>query len=186
MKRSIAILFVMLLGACSSGSPVKSGSTLDESQKATKRQAVLAMRDATLERLYREKPEAKESVARGAGYAVFDGTGVNVILYVGGKGSGVLVDAASGKNTFMSMMKAGTGPGLGYKEFKQVIVFKTPKAMSLFLSTGIDIGAAFDFGDKASGGSFNPDFDLYTITEKGFTVQANWGGTKYFRDDQLN
>jgi len=27
---------------------------------------------------------------------------------------------------------------------------------------------------------------LFTITEKGFTVQANGGGTKYFKDAELN
>jgi lipid-binding SYLF domain-containing protein len=160
----------------------------DDSGKAEeKRQAILKMRDATLERLYREKPEARDAVDKGAGYAVFDATGVNLVLYVGGKGAGVLVDKAAGKVVYMSMMRAGTGPGLGYKEFKQVIVFKNKKAMDLFETTGVDVGSSFDFGNVlAKGQSFHPDFALYTITEKGFTVQANWGGTKYFKDSSLN
>ena len=160
----------------------------DDAAKAEeKRQAILKMRDATLERLYSEKPDSKEVMDKGAGYAVFDATGVNVVLYVGGKGAGVLVDKSTGQPVFMSMVRAGTGPGLGYKEFKQVIVFKSKKAMELFKTAGVDVGASFDFGKVlGKGQSFHPDFALYTITDKGFTVQANWGGTKYFRDASLN
>jgi lipid-binding SYLF domain-containing protein len=160
----------------------------DDAAKAEeRRQQILEMRDATLERLFKEQPGSKAVVDQGAGYAVFDATGVNVVLYVGGKGAGVLVDKSTGKPTYMSMVRAGTGPGLGYKEFKQVIVFKTKKAMELFQTTGVDVGASFDFGKVlGKGQSFHPDFALYTITEKGFTVQANWGGTKYFKDASLN
>jgi lipid-binding SYLF domain-containing protein len=152
-----------------------------------RRQEILKMRDATLERLYREQPETKDVLGKGAGYAVFDATGVNVVLYVGGRGSGVLVDKSMEKPVYMSMVRAGTGPGLGYKEFKQVIVFKSKKAMELFQTTGVDVGTSFDFGNVLKKGqSFHPDFALYTITDKGFTVQANWGGTKYFKDGELN
>ncbi len=158
-----------------------------DAKKEEKRAAILKMRDATLERLAKEKPESKEVLAKAPGYAVFDATGVNLVLYVGGKGAGVVVDNAGGKPTYMTMVRAGTGPGVGYKEFKQVIVFKTKKAMELFLTAGVDVGSSFDFGSAIqSGQSFNPDFALYTITEKGFTVQANWGGTKYFKDAELN
>ena len=159
----------------------------DATKADEQRQAILKMRDATLERLYKEKPEAKDVVGKSPGYAVFDATGVNLVLYVGGKGAGVLVDKSSDKPVFMSMVRAGTGPGLGYKEFKQVIVFKNRKAMDLFQTAGVDVGASFDFGKVlAKGQSFHPDFALYTITDKGFTVQANWGGTKYFKDAELN
>ena len=159
----------------------------DPAKNNERREAILKMRDATLERLQKEKPESTAVLAAAPGYAVFDATGVNLVLYVGGKGSGVLVDKGSGKPTFMSMMRAGTGPGVGYKEFKQIIVFKTKKAMEMFLTAGIDVGSSFDFGNVVQKGqSFHPDFALYTITEKGFTVQANWGGTKYFKDAELN
>ena len=159
----------------------------DAAKAEEKRQAILKMRDETLERLYKEQPDARSVIEKGSGYAVFDATGVNLVLYVGGKGSGVLVDKASEKPVYMSMVRAGTGPGLGYKEFKQVIVFKNKKAIELFQTTGVDVGTSFDFGKVlAKGQSFHPDFTLYTITERGFTVQANWGGTKYFKDAELN
>jgi lipid-binding SYLF domain-containing protein len=167
--------------------PAAAQAADDDAKKAERREAILKMRDATLERLQKDKPESKAVLAAAPGYAVFDATGVNLVLYVGGKGVGVLVDNGTGKPTYMSMVRAGTGPGVGYKEFKQIIVFKTKKAMEMFLTAGIDVGSSFDFGAVAQKGqSFNPDFALYTITEKGFTVQANWGGTKYFKDGELN
>jgi hypothetical protein len=173
-----AALAVLATTALAADNPAK----LEE-----RRQEILKMRDATLERLYREQPETKDVLGKGAGYAVFDATGVNVVLYVGGRGSGVLVDKSMEKPVYMSMVRAGTGPGLGYKEFKQVIVFKSKKAMELFQTTGVDVGTSFDFGNVLKKGqSFHPDFALYTITDKGFTVQANWGGTKYFKDGELN
>ena len=178
-RSTILLVLALAVPACAAAA--------DEAKNAEKREAILKMRDATLERLYKEKPETREVVEKAPGYAVFDATGVNLVLYVGGKGSGVLVDKAAAKPTFMSMVRAGTGPGLGYKEFKQVIVFKNKKAMELFTSAGLDVGASFDFGSvMQKGESFNPDFALYSITEKGFTVQANWGGTKYFKDAELN
>ena len=183
MLGKISIVIATLLLASGCATPENKAAPSVEEKRAT----VLKMRDATLERLYREQPDAKDVVAKGAGYAVFDAAGVNLVLYVGGKGAGVLVDNATGKPVYMTMVRAGTGPGLGYKEFKQIIVFKSKGAMDMFTSAGIDVGASFDFGDIAqTGQSFNPLFQMYTITEKGFTVQANWGGTKYFKDDELN
>jgi lipid-binding SYLF domain-containing protein len=179
----IAAAMLALAAGCAATSPAEA----PQASKAERRAEILKMRDATLERLYKEQPASREVVAKAAGYAVFDATGVNLVLYVGGKGAGVLVDNATAAPTFMTMVRAGTGPGVGYKEFKQVIVFKTKDAMALFTSAGIDVGASFDFGDLAQKGqSFNPSFQMYTITDKGFTVQANWGGTKYFKDAELN
>ena len=181
MKTLIATLVLAL------AVPSIAAAADDAAKKAERREAIMKMKDATLERLYKEQPDSKAVVTAGQAYAVFDATGVNLVLYVGGKGAGVLVDNATGKPTYMTMVRAGTGPGLGYKEFKQIIVFKTKKAVDLFLAAGIDVGTSFDFGSVlASGQSFNPDFTLYTITEKGFTAQANWGGTKYFKDAELN
>jgi lipid-binding SYLF domain-containing protein len=178
---------LLLVLALALAAPVAVQAADDDAKKNERREAILKMRDATLERLQQEQPASRAVLAAAPGYAVFDATGVNLVLYVGGKGVGVLVDGATGKPTYMTMVRAGTGPGVGYKEFKQVIVFKTKQAMEMFLTAGLDVGTSFDFGKVAQKGqSFHPDFALYTITEKGFTVQANWGGTKYFKDGDLN
>src|SRR5260221_14102043 len=88
--------------------------------EATKqREKLRKMRDGALEDFYATKPEVKEEVAKAVGYAVFDASQVNIVLFVGGQGGGVLVDNGTGKETFMKMKRAGTGPGVGHKEFRQ-------------------------------------------------------------------
>jgi len=82
------------------------------------------MKDLTLADLYKLKPETKEVVEKSEGYAVFDATGVYVVLYVGIAGRGVLIDNSNGEATYMTMARAGTGPGVGYQKFRSVIVFK--------------------------------------------------------------
>src|SRR5258707_15573492 len=94
----VAVASIGLLVGCQGA-----GEKSVEPSKAERREAIDKMREATLERLYAEKPETKAVVRAGAGYAVFDATGVNVVLYVGGKGAGVLIDNATGKPTYMSM-----------------------------------------------------------------------------------
>ena len=80
-----------------------------------KRDALRKMRDGALQDFYATTPEVKEEVAKAVGYAVFDASQVNIVLFVGGLGGGVLVENGTGKETFMKMKRAGTGPGVGYK-----------------------------------------------------------------------
>ncbi|HMA99202.1 MAG TPA: hypothetical protein VKO38_07100, partial [Wenzhouxiangella sp.] len=64
----IPVLILFILSGCAS-----LGDT-----PADKRQAVLEMRDQTLERLYREKPGARERIAEAAGWGVFDAASQNL------------------------------------------------------------------------------------------------------------
>jgi hypothetical protein len=34
--------------------------------------------------------------------------------------------------------------------------------------------------------SFNPEIRVYQLNDKGFALQANWGGTAYVADPELN
>jgi lipid-binding SYLF domain-containing protein len=85
----------------------------DEAAKEQDRQKILAMKDLTLADLYKLKPDAKEVIEKAEGYAVFDATGVFVVLYVGIAGRGVLIDNSNNEATYMTMARAGTGPGIG-------------------------------------------------------------------------
>ncbi len=163
-------------------------------KKEEKRRAVMAMKDRTLEQLYKTNPDAKTEIKSATGYAVFDATGINVVLFVGVKGKGIAVDNASGKATYMTMMKAGTGPGVGYKDYRMVLVFKNKTVFDQFTTIGMDAGASADavvkMGDKEAGAaeavSFNPYIKVYQITDKGLLLQANWGGTTFLKDSELN
>jgi lipid-binding SYLF domain-containing protein len=105
---------------------------------------ILAMRDKTLNELYAQKPETRDEVKKAVGYAVFDSAQINVVLFVGARGTGVLVDNATQANTFMLATRAGTGPGIGYKDFRQVMIFKNKEVFDQFRRLGADLTASAD------------------------------------------
>jgi lipid-binding SYLF domain-containing protein len=154
------------------------------------------MRDTALKDFYAGRPEIQGEVQKAVGYAVFDASQVNIVLYLGSSGAGVMVDNATGKETFMKMARAGTGPGVGYKTYRQLIVFKDRGLFDTFTSVGADVGASADATLKTSGSkggmaldgsvSFNPLMSVYQYTDSGALLQANWGGVAYLPDEELN
>lgn len=177
-----------------SGGSATSETAKRDPEKEDKRAAIMAMKDKTLADLYRIKPEARKEIESAVGYAVFDATGVNVILLVGAKGKGVAVENANGSATYMQMARAGTGPGIGYKEYRLVLAFTNKTAFNQFKTVGMDAGASADATLKMGGNgresayaaSFSPHVKVYQITDKGLMLQANWGGTKFLKDGELN
>jgi lipid-binding SYLF domain-containing protein len=154
-----------------------------------------AVRDSALKDFYATDPKIEEEAKAAIGYAVFDASQVNVVLYVGGMGAGVMVDNSDGKETFMTMTRAGTGPGVGFKSYRQLMVFKDRGLFDTFRTVGADVGASADATFKASGKkgvsldgsmSFNPQLSVYQITDRGALLQANWGGVAYLPDEELN
>ena len=196
MSMLISIVLVAGCGALGAADAVAATaeSGMSAADAAKKREAVLKMRDDALEDFYATKPEIKEDVAKAVGYAVFDGSQVNLVLFVGGLGGGVLVENGTGKETFMKMKRAGTGPGLGYKSFRQLMVFKDRSLFDNFRKLGADVGASADATMKIGGKgvavapniSFNPLLSIYQITDRGALLQANWGGVAYLPDADLN
>ena len=152
------------------------------------------MRDKTLDELFAQKPETRDEVKKAVGYAVFDSSQINVLLFVGARGTGVLVDNATQANTFMLATRAGTGPGVGYKDFRQVMVFKNKEVFDQFRTLGADVAASADatmkLGTAGSSAdmstSFNPYVSTYQFTDKGVLLQANWGGAAFVPYAQLN
>ena len=78
--------------------------------RAEKRASILRMRDATLAELIRTKPSVRDLIDQSPGYAVFSNVRTNVIYAGAGAGYGVVVDQASGLQTFMKMAQLGVGP----------------------------------------------------------------------------
>jgi lipid-binding SYLF domain-containing protein len=170
------------------------GKDKDEEAREKDRQTILSMKDITLTDLYKAKPESKEEIEKASGYAVFDATGVFVVLYVGITGRGVLIDNLNGEATYMTMARAGTGPGIGYERFRYVIVFKNKTLLNTFKTVGGDIGASghavakgFDMGGSAGAQvSFDPELSVYQLTQSGLAAEASWGATAYVPDPFLN
>ena len=171
-----------------------SSLTTQEQQKA--RDSIRKMRDETLERLYKAHPKAREEIKNAVGYAVFDASQSNIILLVTGHGIGIAVDNSTQQETFMSMARLGTGPGIGYKSYKQVLVFKDKTLFKTFGTVGADVAASGDATLKRKDDSdalvldgtvsFNPLLSVYQLTDRGAMLQANWGGIGYLPNGDLN
>jgi lipid-binding SYLF domain-containing protein len=155
---------------------------------------VLEMKNKTLSRLYKSKPGTEDMVKNAAGYGVFSNIGSYLLYVSAGSGYGIVIDNATGKKTYMKMAQVGVGLGLGVKDFKLVFIFRNKKAMNDFVEKGWEFGgqadAAAKSGEKgkAVGGEMyiESDIIIYQITEAGVALQATVGGTKYWKDKELN
>ena len=171
-------------------------SSLSAEEQQKRRDDIRQMRDETLERLFKAHPKAREEIRKAVGYAVFDASQSNIILLVTGHGIGVAVDNGSKQETFMRMARLGTGPGIGYKSYKQVLIFKDQTLFNTFGTVGADVSASGDatlkLKDKGDNlvldgtVSFNPLLSVYQMTDRGALLQANWGGVGYLPDGDLN
>ena len=184
----------LIAGCAGTGASSQDGGTVSSADAEKKKTALRKLRTDTLEDFYETKPELRAEVEKAVGYAVFDASQVNLVLFVGGLGGGVLVDNRNKKETFMKMTRVGTGPGVGYKSFRQLMVFKDKSLFETFQTVGADVGASADATMKIGGKgvaiapntSFNPLLSVYQITDRGALLQANWGGVAYLPDAALN
>lgn len=158
------------------------------------RQKIKKMAGETLEQLYKLQPASREAIAKSAGYAVFDNMGTNVLVLSTARGGGVAVNSKTKQDTFMKMVSAGAGLGIGVKDYRVIFVFANEKALSTFLDSGwsgsgqADAAAkAGKSGDAHSGAAeVSPGVYAYQITKNGLALQLTLQGTKYYKNDDLN
>jgi len=159
-----------------------------------KRVKIRTMATDTLQSLYRFQPGSKTAIERAAGYAVFDNTGVHIVLPTTAKRTGIAVDSRSGKETFMKMRTESGREATAVEDCRMVFVFENSKAFDQFLNSG---WTGSDWHDTPAGlastggeyeGAFRVDRDMwvYQIVERGLAFQLILAGTSYRRDDKLN
>jgi len=161
---------------------------------AEQKKSIQKMKSQTLKDLYKLQPGAKKEIAESKGYAVFSNTGINLLLVSTGNGYGVAHDNSNGKETYMKMLSAGVGIGMGVKDFRGVFIFSTLDAFRHFVDKGWQAEAQADAAAQADekGGSaaaaieVAPGVVLYQLTKNGLALQATIQGTKYWKDDELN
>jgi lipid-binding SYLF domain-containing protein len=162
-----------------------------------KRAAALQMKSDALAELYKKRPEAKAHIQRSPGYAVFSNTGSKILMLATGYGYGVAVDNRTGKTTYMRMVEAGGGVGIGIKRYKAVFVFNDRRAFDSFLNgswqAGGDADAGAQYKDKGMGAGVALTTDqivkpvtVYQFTEAGINLSAVATGTRYYPDEELN
>ena len=169
------------------------GKPLTQEQIVQKRDATLTMAKTGLDALIKQNPAVQKQIDEAAGYAVFSATNVNIVLLVLARGEGVLFDKRRKDPIFMKDLKTGEGIGAGYQVQYQVVIFKSPTAIDQFLLTsidgqrgGVDVDANISAGSGGEIRSFNPEITFYTVGLSGYDLQANYGGTLYLVDQQLN
>ena len=184
-KGALVGVMALLAAAC---------ATPQGNDPISKRQSTQEMRSDTLTKLYALHPEARGLMKKSAGYAVFSNVGVNVLLVSAGNGWGVVRDNKTGRDTYMKMVSAGFGPGLGAKDFRGVFIFTDRTVMKRFVDQGWDASGQADVAAKSGGkgeafaGAIDiaPGIKLYQITETGLALQATIQGTQYRKDKDLN
>src|SRR5688572_27493490 len=97
-----------------------------------KREKTRKMASSTLSELYKLQPSARAAIQKSAGYAVFDNMGTNLLVVSTARGSGIAVNSKSRQETFMKMISAGAGFGVGVKDYRVIFVFETPQGLSNF------------------------------------------------------
>jgi lipid-binding SYLF domain-containing protein len=184
-KTIVSILTVALLTASTC-------MRADDDEK--KREKTRKMAADVLQGLYKAEPSSQATIQKAAGYAVFDNMGVNVLLLSTARGSGLAVNNKTRKETFMKMVSAGGGLGMGVKDYDVVFVFETEKALAQFMDSGWSGSGQADAAAKAGekGGAYSgaaevaPGVWVYQITKNGLALQLTLQGTKYYKDDDLN
>ncbi|MGY5449352.1 lipid-binding SYLF domain-containing protein [Agarivorans sp. MS3-6] len=147
----------------------------------------------TIAKFKQEKSNISDKMSSAVGYAVFSNVGVNLFVISAGGGTGIAVDNASGKTTYMKMGEAGVGFGLGVKDFRALMLFKTREAFDKFVESGWLFGAQADAsataGDKGGSAEVEGaigDVEIYQLTESGLSLEATIKGTKFWQDGDLN
>jgi lipid-binding SYLF domain-containing protein len=185
---------VKLIASILAMTMLSTGMCIAADDKEGKKDQTRKMAAQTLQDLYKAEPTAQAAIQKSAGYAVFDNMGVNVLLLSTARGAGLAVNTKSNQETFMKMVSAGGGLGVGVKDYRLIFVFGNDKAYAQFLDSGWSGSAQTDAAAKAGekGAAYSgavevaPEVWVYQITKNGLALQLTLQGTKYYKDDDLN
>jgi lipid-binding SYLF domain-containing protein len=182
-------IFALSMSVILAAGLASAGDTPDQKKDKTRKMAAQTLQD-----LYKLEPTAQAAIQKAAGYAVFNNLGTNLLLLSTARGAGIAVNSGSKQETFMKMVSAGAGLGVGVKDYRVVFIFENEKALATFLDSGwsgsAQTDAAAKAGDKGAAYSgaveVSPGVWVYQITKNGVALQLTLQGTKYYKDDDLN
>jgi lipid-binding SYLF domain-containing protein len=161
--------------------------------KAAKQAEVKTKAMEALEDFYKADAKIKGEVAKAPGYAVFTTFGLSFGLG-GAGGKGLAHDNHSKKNTYMEIAQASAGLQIGASDTRYLFVFKDAKSLADFINKGWDAsaGAAAGAGTgkdaanaKAGAASFSGG-TAYVLTKTGLQAGLSLGGSKAWKDKDLN
>lgn len=158
------------------------------------RQAVLEDSAHVLAELYGSEPHAKAVVEKAYGYATFSNFATKFVFVGSGGGRGVAVNNKTGQRTFMNMLVAQAGLGIGVKSYMLIWVFENEKGYHDFINSGWELGAQASAAAKAgsAGGALQGAMEIadgvyvYQLSGSGLALELTAQGTKYYKDNDLN
>ncbi len=163
--------------------------TDDAATRAEERQIIDNNAQKALSRLFKESKEAEELYDKSAGYAVFDSREFAFLIKTG-FGSGVAVNKINDSRTYMKMASAGANIGGGAKYLQVIFIFPTETTLNNFINDGwsADSDASAVVGDDSSkiGITLADGTKIYELVDTGLMLKASIGGTKYWKDSDLN
>jgi lipid-binding SYLF domain-containing protein len=191
-SRLSIVILVSLALVLAAGCRSPKGTTPQEKRDYTEK-----MRSEALAELYKKHPEARSQIKNAPGYAVFSNVGSKIFMLATGSGFGVAVNNRTGKKTYMKMVEAGGGLGMGIKKYKAVYIFNEKSALDTFITKGWQVGGDADagakYGDKGATAAAAANTDqvikavtVYEFTDAGISVSAVATGTRYYPDAELN
>ncbi len=168
--------------------------TPSESKVIQARLQVREMAQDALASLYEINPGSRSVIESSAGYAVFSTFGVKLFFAGGNTGKGVVVNRRTSRQTFMKMVQVQGGLGFGINQNRLIFVFTNEQALNNFINQGWEFGGQVNLSAMAGGqgGMFSgaaavsPGVYLYQLTQTGLSATLTVGGTKFFKDGDLN
>ncbi len=189
MKRMTTILTAVLAAAVLTGCMSPKGDSIGKQKAYAKKMAKdgLAM-------IYERNPELPKKIANAAGYGVYKNLGIHWFVPSTESGWGIVHNNLTGKDTYMKLFSIGLGFGLGFRDFRGILVFDTQESIKDFINSGwggnAQANAAFKFGDTggsaAAAGEVMPGVTLYKVTVNGIVLQATFQGSKTWRNTKLS
>jgi len=170
------------------------GGVPNESKIIQAREQVREMSQDALATLCEITPGARRTIEGAAGYAVFSTFGVKLFFAGGTTGKGMVVNKRTSRQTFMKMVQVQGGLGLGVNQNRLIFVFTNEQALRNFINQGWEFGGQVNLSAMArgQGGMFSgaaavsPGVYLYQLTQTGLAATLTVGGTKFFKDPDLN
>jgi len=158
------------------------------------RHQVREMTQDALATLFEVAPGTRRVIDRAAGYAVFSTFGVKLFFAGGTTGKGIVVNQRTHRQTFMRMVQVQGGLGFGVNQNRLIFVFTNEAALQNFINQGWEFGGQANLSAMASGkgammsgaAAVTPGVYLYQLTQTGLAATLTVGGTKFFKDADLN
>jgi lipid-binding SYLF domain-containing protein len=170
------------------------GGAPNEGKIIQAREQVREMEHDALSSLYEIVPGTRRVIEHAAGYAVFSTFGLKLFFAGGTTGKGIVVNNRTQRETFMKMIQVQGGLGFGVNKNRLIFVFTNEGALRNFIDQGWEFGGQANLSAIAQGkgamfsgaAAVSPGVYLYQITETGLAATLTVGGTKFFKDPDLN